>query len=208
MALNLGKDPTESLQLLDKAGWIETDLRTPMRKVREIDGIRGIMLNKQASRCWLALTDEVDVQPLQAKPNSISKTQTPKVSYESPTAPKEKTKPKANANSGISGETNNPHTLAMGKPTSKPMSLDNPLSTKDIDRAIPTIPAKPKPSVKLEVSSDKPNTGQSKPASKAEAASPIKLTPSSPEDRESETGLGGQPDQANPGRREFAFPNH
>jgi conjugal transfer pilus assembly protein TraI len=54
-ARRLGKDPGESLLLLDAAGWIETDMRAPMRKVREIEGLRGILLNREASRCWLAL---------------------------------------------------------------------------------------------------------------------------------------------------------
>jgi conjugal transfer pilus assembly protein TraI len=57
LARKLGKDPGESLRLLDEAGWIETDVLAPMRKIREIDGIRGVMLNREASRCWLALAD-------------------------------------------------------------------------------------------------------------------------------------------------------
>lgn len=57
-ARRLGKDPAESLRLLDAAGWIETDMRAPMRKVREIGGVRGILLNREASRCWLALAGE------------------------------------------------------------------------------------------------------------------------------------------------------
>jgi hypothetical protein len=32
-----------------------------MRKVREIDGTRGILLNREASRCWLALAGEPNV---------------------------------------------------------------------------------------------------------------------------------------------------
>jgi conjugal transfer pilus assembly protein TraI len=58
MARRLGKDPGESLRLLDAAGWIETDMRAPMRKVHELDGVRGILLNREASRCWLALVGE------------------------------------------------------------------------------------------------------------------------------------------------------
>ena len=57
-ALRLGKDLSESLRLLDAAGWIETDMRAPMRKVRELDGVRGILLNREASRCWLTLVGE------------------------------------------------------------------------------------------------------------------------------------------------------
>jgi hypothetical protein len=61
-ARRLGKDPAETLRLLDAAGWIETDMRAPMRKVREIDGTRGIMLNREASRCWLTLAGEPEVK--------------------------------------------------------------------------------------------------------------------------------------------------
>jgi hypothetical protein len=57
-ARRIGKDPAESLRLLDAAGWIETDMRTPMRKLCEIDGMRGILLNREVSRCWLALVGE------------------------------------------------------------------------------------------------------------------------------------------------------
>lgn len=57
-ARRLDKDPGESLRLLDAAGWIETEMRAPMRKLREIDGMRGILLNREASRCWLALVGE------------------------------------------------------------------------------------------------------------------------------------------------------
>jgi len=48
-----------------------------MRKVREIGGIRGIMLTKEASRCWLALTDGADMQPIQAKPKPTSNASVP-----------------------------------------------------------------------------------------------------------------------------------
>jgi conjugal transfer pilus assembly protein TraI len=61
MARRLGKDPGESLRLLDAAGWIETDMRAPMRKVREIEGLRGILLNREASRFWMALVSEPEV---------------------------------------------------------------------------------------------------------------------------------------------------
>jgi len=57
-ARRIEKDPGELLRLLDAAGWIETDMRAPMRKVREIDGVRGILLNREVSRCWLALAGE------------------------------------------------------------------------------------------------------------------------------------------------------
>lgn len=57
-ARRIGNDPAESLRLLDAAGWIETDMRAPMRKLREIDGVRGILLNREASRCWLVLAGE------------------------------------------------------------------------------------------------------------------------------------------------------
>lgn len=61
LARKLGKDPGESFRLLDEAGWIETDVLAPMRKIREIDGIRGVMLNREASRCWLALNGDSDI---------------------------------------------------------------------------------------------------------------------------------------------------
>ncbi|QSA98113.1 MobH family relaxase [Methylococcus sp. EFPC2] len=60
-ARRLGQDPGESLRFLEAAGWIETDMRAPMRKVREVDGVRGILLNREASRCWLALAGEPEV---------------------------------------------------------------------------------------------------------------------------------------------------
>jgi conjugal transfer pilus assembly protein TraI len=59
MAVKLGRKPSESLELLDRAGLIEADIRTPMRKLREIEGIRGLMLNREASRCWLALAGDL-----------------------------------------------------------------------------------------------------------------------------------------------------
>jgi len=59
MALKLGRKPSESLELLDRAGLIEADIRTPMRKLREIEGIRGLMLNREASRHWLTLVGEM-----------------------------------------------------------------------------------------------------------------------------------------------------
>jgi len=59
MALKLGRKPSESLELLDRAGLIEADIRTPMRKVREVEGIRGLMLNREASLCWLALAGDM-----------------------------------------------------------------------------------------------------------------------------------------------------
>jgi hypothetical protein len=189
MALKLDKDPSESLQLLDKAGWIETDLRTPMRKVREIGGIRGIMLNKEASRCWLALTGEGELQPIQAKPKSTSNASEPKDNYELPSASKEKTKPKTDVDK--TGNADKPGTLTMGKPTSKPIAFDNPLSAKDIDGAKPTIPAKPKPAFQLEVTPEKPNAGQPKPANKPEPAPALKPLPPSPVDREFETDAVG-----------------
>lgn len=75
-ARRLGKDPAESLRLLDAAGWIETDMRAPMRKVHEIDGVRGILLNREASRCWLALAGEPEVAtaPPAAVPNGSAVT--------------------------------------------------------------------------------------------------------------------------------------
>ena len=59
MALKLGRKPSESLELLDRAGLIKADIRTPMRKLRETEGIRGLMLKREASRCWFALTSEM-----------------------------------------------------------------------------------------------------------------------------------------------------
>ena len=189
MALKLGKDPSEYLQLLDRAGWIETDLRTPMRKVREVGGIRGIMLSKEASRCWLALTGEVEILPIQTKQNSTFKVSTPKHKEESPATLKEKTKPKADV--GKSGDVNKPNTLATGKPTSKPIPLDNPLSTKDVEGAKSKMTAKPKPAFQLEVTPEKPNAGQPKPASKPETSTALKPLPPPPVDRESETDAVG-----------------
>ena len=185
MALKLGKDPSESLQLLDRAGWIETDLRTPMRKVREVGGVRGIMLNKEASRCWLALTSEVDLQAIQAKPKPTLNASVPKISGETPSAPKEKTKPRTDA--GSSGNADKPGTLATGKPPSKPIALDNPLSTKEVDGAKSGVPAKPNPAFKLERPHQDQNIEQPKLASKSEAAPALKPSPPSPVDRESET---------------------
>jgi|GEM_PF-1648139 len=72
MALKLGRKPSESLELLDRAGLIEADIRTPMRKLREIEGIRGLMLNREASRCWLALVGEMGNQKVDARKPAAS----------------------------------------------------------------------------------------------------------------------------------------
>jgi len=68
-ARRLGKDPAETLQLLDAAGWIETDMRAPMRKVCEVDGVRGILLNRGVSRCWLTLAGGPEVA--EATPTAV-----------------------------------------------------------------------------------------------------------------------------------------
>jgi hypothetical protein len=49
-AERIGREPKEFLRILDEAGWIETDLRSPLRKIREVDGIRGLMLLPEVSR--------------------------------------------------------------------------------------------------------------------------------------------------------------
>ena len=117
------------------------------------------------------------MQPIQAKTNSTFKVSTPKHKDESHAALKEKTKLRTDI--GKSGKVDKQVTLATGKPTSKPIALDNPLSTKDVDGAKPTIPVKSKPAFKLE---DTPE----KPASKPEPAPSLKPLPPSPVERESE----------------------
>ncbi len=73
MALKLGRKPSEPLELLDRAGLIEADIRTPMRKLREIEGIRGLMLNREASRCWLALVGDLVIPTGNArKPTTVA----------------------------------------------------------------------------------------------------------------------------------------
>ncbi|MVF23665.1 hypothetical protein EVC37_18905 [Methylocaldum sp. BRCS4] len=92
LARKFGKDPGESLRLLDEAGWIETDVLAPMRKIREIDGIRGLMLNREASRCWLALAGDPEfeegkvLKPTVTAPR-VSKNELPNTVTEAQKAP-------------------------------------------------------------------------------------------------------------------------
>ena len=168
MALKLGRKPSESLELLDRVGWIEADIRTPMRKLREIDGIRGLMLTHEASRCCLALAGGSNMQPAQARPTSTADGEPPAAARG--TGPK--------ANDGNAGA------LPTSKPTSKPVVVDNPLPKQDVDGAKPAMPVKSKPAVKLEAPPETPHPDQPKPA----PALASKPTPPSPLDRDSETG--------------------
>jgi conjugal transfer pilus assembly protein TraI len=54
-AQRLGHDPKEFLRILDESGWIETDLLSPLRKIREVGGTRGLMLTPEVSRYWSLL---------------------------------------------------------------------------------------------------------------------------------------------------------
>ena len=57
-AQQMGREPKEFLRILDEAGWIETDLRSPLRKIREVDGMRGLMLSPEVSRHVIPLLGE------------------------------------------------------------------------------------------------------------------------------------------------------
>lgn len=57
-AERMGREPKEFLRILDEAGWIETDLRSPLRKIREVDGIRGLMLLPEVGRRVIPLLGE------------------------------------------------------------------------------------------------------------------------------------------------------
>jgi len=57
-AERMGREPKEFLRILDEAGWIETDLRSPLRKIREVGGMRGLMLLPEVSRRVIPLLGE------------------------------------------------------------------------------------------------------------------------------------------------------
>jgi conjugal transfer pilus assembly protein TraI len=57
-AERMGREPKEFLRILDEAGWIETDLRSPLRKIREVDGNRGLMLLPEVSRRVISVLGE------------------------------------------------------------------------------------------------------------------------------------------------------
>ncbi|HVP11148.1 MAG TPA: MobH family relaxase [Phycisphaerae bacterium] len=57
-AERIGREPKEFLRILDEAGWIETDLRSPLRKIREVDGMRGLMLLPEVGRSVIPLLGE------------------------------------------------------------------------------------------------------------------------------------------------------
>lgn len=59
-AQRLGRNPGEMLDLLDRAGWIETDVRTPLLKVRDLHGERGLLLARAVSQKAFALMDRAD----------------------------------------------------------------------------------------------------------------------------------------------------
>lgn len=68
-AERIGREPKEFLRILDEAGWIETDLRSPLRKIREVGGMRGLMLLPELSGrvipllCENSLGDAATVVP-------------------------------------------------------------------------------------------------------------------------------------------------
>jgi conjugal transfer pilus assembly protein TraI len=54
-AQSLDVEPREFLGVLDQAGWIETEVLAPLRKIRDIGGQRGVVLIVEVSRRILAL---------------------------------------------------------------------------------------------------------------------------------------------------------
>jgi len=57
-AERISREPKEFLRILDEASWIETDLRSPLRKIREVGGMRGLMLLPELSRRVIPLLGE------------------------------------------------------------------------------------------------------------------------------------------------------
>jgi hypothetical protein len=51
----LGEAPPAALDVLARAGLLESDPRAPFRRVREIAGLRGALLTREAARALLAL---------------------------------------------------------------------------------------------------------------------------------------------------------
>lgn len=57
-AQGLDVEPREFLGVLDQAGWIETEVLAPLRKIRDIGGQRGVVLVAEVSRRILALAGD------------------------------------------------------------------------------------------------------------------------------------------------------
>jgi conjugal transfer pilus assembly protein TraI len=57
-AQSLDVEPREFLGVLDQAGWIETEVLAPLRKIRDIGGQRGVVLVVEVSRRLLALAGD------------------------------------------------------------------------------------------------------------------------------------------------------
>jgi hypothetical protein len=78
-AQRLGRHPGKVLNLLDHAGWIETDMRTPLLKIRDFDGERGLLLTRAVSQKAFALLDRAEGPECEVRPakGSAHATQTP-----------------------------------------------------------------------------------------------------------------------------------
>ncbi|WP_427501707.1 MobH family relaxase (plasmid) [Methylomonas sp. MED-D] len=64
LAARLGQEPIEIVRTLDAAGMIEVDSRKPMVKVTEIGGVKGVLLNKAASRHLAVLLEPAEAKPV------------------------------------------------------------------------------------------------------------------------------------------------
>jgi hypothetical protein len=107
LAIAMKLEPSELLSMLDSGGLIETDMLAPLRKIREVNGIRGILLNNETSRCWKILT-EVG-QPLLSSTDKPRPTSITPVEQERK-APNETANTKAKIVSGSSAPTSIPDT--------------------------------------------------------------------------------------------------
>ncbi len=157
LARKLGKDPGESLRLLDEAGWIETDVLAPMRKIREINGIRGVMLNRETSRCWWVLAgdpefeEEKVLKPTVTVPR-VSKNESPNTAAEAKKAPAPgktaRTAPEKTVSATTESEAVPPTrikqpTSGMNEPATRPERTQTPQSVPkpSLDRKPETGPA-------------------------------------------------------------------
>lgn len=63
-------EANQFIKILDEKGWIVTDVLSPMRKVREIDKIRGLLLASEPSAMFkrLLASTSVPIASLEAKP--------------------------------------------------------------------------------------------------------------------------------------------
>lgn len=100
-ARKLNLEPKALLRLLDDKGWLVTDILSPMRKVREVGNVRGVLLSLEPSRIWLEWIESGAGDAKDAKPHPVippeppkpaSKTARTSAAFESKSRSGEKTK--------------------------------------------------------------------------------------------------------------------